>query len=769
MHLTNQLYTNDGWEIIEKEFDPDQIFNRGSIFLIGNGYYGYRGSFAEWGSDRYVACILSDTYDRADGKWSELCNVPNALYTRLFVDGEEVSVFSGSDTSCRRKLKLKDGTLSRSLEWSGNRGQKVSLRTERFASYHNLHLLPMRYSFRLNRAAEVKMLMGIDGRVWDLNGKHLQDYRLSQDGTRLVLESRTVEEGIRIVVVTDWQHNLTSVQRDTVISDDQNLQQLTFRLEAGEEVTFERMVSIFSSNDCQKPLQQALETNACALNTGYSTLKDKHQEVWEKKWEQSDIQIKGDLKAQALLRFNLYHNIIATPSHTDRLPIGARGLSCQAYQGAAFWDQELFNLPMYIYTQPEVARRILKYRYHTLDGARRKASRLGYRGAFYAWVSGKRGDELCPSYFFRDVLTGRRIHNHFNDWQIHVSPDIVYALWHYYQVTDDWQFVIDYGAEIVFEVARFLYSHAYYKPEKGRYELLRVIGPDEYHENVDNNAYTNYQAYFALQWAVDIYNRLKRENEERLQELRQDLSLDSKEVALWQRMADCLYLPLPEVESLLIEQFDGYFKLEDTTPEKLRERLLDPEEYWGWPNGVAVETQIIKQADVIQLFCEHDIFSPEIVEANFNYYYQRTEHGSSLSPSSYAIAACRAGDIERAYDLYLKSCTIDLANSNRQQSGGTFIGGIHTAACGAAWKIVVQGFAGLTVEENGLRLNPGLPAHWDSLEFNLLYRGNHLHFSYDQQQILISSSEDNKEELMFKLVDTEERVLPGQELSIPLS
>ena len=188
--------------------------------------------------------------------------------------------------------------------------------------------------------------------------------------------------------------------------------------------------------------------------------------------------------------------MIATPAHTDHLPIGARGLSCQAYQGAAFWDQEVFNLPVFLYTDPEIARKILIYRYKTLNGARKKARDLGYQGAFYAWISGDSGEEICPSYFFKDVISGRRIRNHFNDWQIHISPDIAYTIWLYVTVTNDTEYLRDYGAEIVFEIARFLVSRSHFRKDRNGYDVIRVLGPDEYHENVDNNFFTNFPGAF---------------------------------------------------------------------------------------------------------------------------------------------------------------------------------------------------------------------------------------------------------------------------------
>ena len=210
------------------------------------------------------------------------------------------------------------------------------------------------------------------------------------------------------------------------------LRELKFQLEAGDEITLQKVISITHDNEVDQPLEVALTEVKAGLEKGYQSLKTAHQEQWDRFWERSDIKIKGHTEAQVLARFNIYQAFIATPTH-DNLPIGARGLSCQVYQGAAFWDQETFNLPMFVYTHPEVAEKLVAYRHDTLSGAKRKALRLGYYGAFYAWTSGKTGDELFPDYFFTDVLTGRPIRNHFNCWQIHVSQDVVYGIWLYYE------------------------------------------------------------------------------------------------------------------------------------------------------------------------------------------------------------------------------------------------------------------------------------------------------------------------------------------------
>ncbi len=773
MDLGNNAHTDTTWEIYEDEFRSDQVVTTGSNYMIGNGYCGYRGTFADDTRAEYVACVLTDTYDNADGVWKELATVPNGLYTTLMVNGTPLR-WSGADTQqYRRTLNFRYG------EWSGEATWKkrgISVAETRFASAEDIHLLTSRTTITAHRSAEMTIVTGIDADIWSLNGNHFRALRGDiREGISEIV-GVTQEHGYEIVV---QEHaTLTGPAGEPVPHTDEHLtdhdggsqlRRLECSLDRGQSIVLTKYVALYSTNDLRrgqnphtvvhvpalpaetgtldparsaarfrkeqppvndlnKPTEAELRTAATAViheaqQRGWETVRRRHRERWDRWWEHSDIEIAGDDRAATVLRYNIYHNIIATPVHTDHLPIGARGLSCQAYQGAAFWDQEIFNLPMFIFTAPDVARNILVYRYRTLDGARRKARDLGYHGAFYPWISGDSGEEICPAYFFRDVISGRKIRNHFNDWQIHISPDISYTISRYVAITGDEEFLKWYGGEIVFEVARFLYSRSLYRPDRDRYEIIRVLGPDEYHENVDNNFFTNYQARFALAYGAEVFDWLGERDPEALKAVSGKIKLDAGEVERWRQTAEKMYVPEPSKTTGLIEQFSGYFQYEDITPRELKERLIEGGEYWGWPNGIALETQVTKQADVTQLFMLHpEAYTREIMQKNWEYYEKRTQHGSSLSPAVYAIVAAWIGRLDDAYRYFMKSCTIDLYNDNKAVSGGTFIGGIHTAACGVAWQIVVHGFAGMSVSDDGISFAPRLPAEWERVTFPLEFR-----------------------------------------------
>ena len=767
--LHNNLYTEDGWQIIETSFAPDQFVTTGSNFMIGNGYLGYRGTFAEWEADRFVACTVTDTWDVAPGsEWSELCNVPNGLFAQLTIDGEPLSVFDRTTSEYNRELNLRYGLNRRSMVWQTSHGKQIRFTEEKFASYVNLELVPMRITFESLDNAEIVLHCGVDGRIWSLNGEHFASYTPFQDGDVLGIETRTQEHDIQIDVVTGLKlHGVPPVKKEVVIEERRNLWSLTFHVQAGQHIEIEQMMVVCHSNRVDDPRTMALSDAAAALDLGFDALFEAHQIEWDRIWAVHDIQIEGNIEAQTLARFNLYQAIIATPTH-DKLPIGARGLSCQVYQGAAFWDQETFNLPMYLYTRPEIARNLLEYRHDTLPGARQKAQKLGYYGAFYAWTSGKTGEELFPDYFFTDVLTGRKVHNHFNSWQIHISPDIVYALWLYYEATGDWDFILDYGATIAFEVAQFLVARVHYKMDKQRYEIIRVLGPDEYHENVDNNAYTNYMAQFALDKAAYIFQRMATEHPQQLDTLLVRINIDRTVLATWVDIATRIYLPQPNTDTHLIEQFDGFFALEDITPGALRQRLIDPGEYWGWPNGIAVEAQVLKQADLLQLFALLDErFSTEVMRANYDYYEPRTEHGSSLSPSVHATVASWVDYEDEAYRYFLEAASIDLYNASKKvMSGGSFLGGIHTAAAGAVWQMIVKGFAGFKIVAGVLHFRPVLPKQWEKVTFKLVVHGNWLTISLAADGLTITAAPDNPNTLTVRVGANEAAVAPGETLNL---
>ncbi len=762
MKLTETLTVEpDGWVLVEGGWDAERSVASGSSFLCGNGYLGYRGTTAEQRAKDYVALVVTDTYDCADGKWRELTTAPNPLFVAASAGQVPLSVESGHEVEARFDLRagVYSGSFTQDID-----GVAVRIEATRFASYDNLHLMAQRWTLSSDGDITIDIDAGIDTDIWSLNGVHLPqvDVRAESDG-QLLASARTVESGITLAVASASRLVDGVAEQSKDFADDQvHGTRRTVKVRAGQPVTLQTVASVFSSNDTSDPAAAALALVDDTRAESYDTLAAASTARWEAIWSNMDVVVEGDLVSQAALRFSAYHNRICTPAHSDHLPVGARGLSCQAYQGSAFWDQEVYNLPAFLFTEPELARSLLVYRHGTLDGARRKAARLGYQGAYYAWISGVTGDELCPDIFFVDVLTGRPIRNHFNVWQMHVSPDVVSTIERYVQVTEDVGYLVEYGAEIAFEVARFLRSFVRYNDATQTYHCMRLLGPDEWHENVDDNAFTNYQSHAALDYALRTYALLAVEHPEALARLADKISLLPDEVDAWRRVRDGLVLPAPDPTTGVVEQFKGFSALEDVTPDQVRSRLINPDEYWGWPNGVAVSTQVSKQADVPMLmWLQRHRFPKEVQAANYDHYLSRCAHGSSLSHAAFGMLAVQIGETEEAFRHFQDTSTVDLLNTHHAVVAGTFIGGIHTAACGGTYQLAVNGFGGLDFTDNELVIAPHLPESWTSLAFPIAWRGHRARVLITHGGVTITADASNPAPLDVRFPERHLNIDPG--------
>jgi kojibiose phosphorylase/nigerose phosphorylase len=437
------------------------------------------------------------------------------------------------------------------------------------------------------------------------------------------------------------------------------------------------------------------------------------------------VEIVGDEEAETALNYSLYHLNCIAPRNGEAMSIPARGLSGQTYKGAVFWDSEMFMLDYFLYTQPETARSLVRYRIDSLDGARAKAAQYGWQGAFYAWESQEGGFDACSDYNVTDVFTGRPVRTYFRDKQVHISSAVVRAVMEYVKYTGDLELLSEGGALTVLECARFYWSLLVRYLSKDRYELHDVIGPDEYPERVNNNAYTNRMALYCFDSAIEISELLQSYSPRAYEKLEREAGLSE----LLDKLRDArakLYIPQADSAGV-IEQFDGYFSLEDASLEQVRSRLKDEREYWGGGSGVASDTQIIKQADVVTMLeMFHEEYPEEILRENWLYYDPRTEHGSSLSACMYAMLACRFGRADLAYPFFMKSATAEIRGGGKQWAGLVYIGGTHPAAAGGAWRVLAQAFAGLHIKDGEPRLSPCLPPGWKRLRLRFAHRGKQL-------------------------------------------
>lgn len=492
------------------------------------------------------------------------------------------------------------------------------------------------------------------------------------------------------------------------------------RLTPSQTLQVDKLVSYAISRD-QTDNAAEVRPRALAYLVGqdYDSLKTAHVRAWQKVWHDADVIIEGDDEAQQAIRFGLFQLIAAAPQHDDRVSIGAKTLSGFGYRGHVFWDTEIFVLPFFSYVLPKIARNLLHYRYHTLPGARRKAQANGFRGAQYAWESASTGDEVTPTWV-PDFSGKGLVRIWTGDIEIHISADIAYALCQYWRVTGDDAFMRDYGVEIILDTARFWGDRAEVEEtEQGRqYAFRDVIGPDEYHDHVDNNAYTNRMAQWHLQTALALWDWLQKEYPEHAAALGHRLQLTPELLHHWQDVIDHVILN-HDPETGLILQFDDFFQRQPVDWDAYAGRTKSMQFLLGIEEANA--SQVIKQADVIMLLCLlREQYDAQTWHKNWDTYMPLTDHsyGSSLGPSFHAWAACEMERPDEAYEHFMLAARADLSDIR-----GNADEGIHAASAGGMWQALAFGFAGLRLNADGYTVTPRLPHHWRRLAFKFYQQG----------------------------------------------
>ncbi len=645
----------------ENGFDAAKIVENGNKFLLGNGYIGYRGTLDEFGASECVGLNIAGKYDGVKGKWRETVNAFNPFYLAVYAGDTALDVRGKNVLSHEISLDISRAVFRRKTLFGVN-GTRVCLECERFVSAIKKEVLCSRLSITADGDINLNIIAGVDTGIWELNGPHFRDIKTSLSGNTVTASGTTQELGYRIKTVCNFSRNIENFSGGFGC--------IKAQIRKGELFVLDRTASVLCGNETEE-------------YESYDAELELHFKEWERLWSVCRVYINDDERAQFALDYSIYHLLILAPK--GKYSIAARGLSGQTYKGAVFWDTEIFMFPFYLNNLPECAKHLIEYRINTLPEAKKKAQGYGFGGAFYAWES-QDGFDACSDFNVTDVFTHRPVRTYFKDKQIHISADVAYAVLNYYAHTGDDGLMLAGGLETVMECAEFARTYSYYNHNKDRYELLDVIGPDEYHERVNNNAYTNYIFYEITKRGIALAEKFKGVYPEgAVQRLKE-----------W---VEKLYLPLPD-ENGVIEQFDGYFKLEDVSVGTVRSRLVHPNEYWGGSGGVATATRVIKQADVVMLFnLFTDLFSKEVQKANYEFYLPYTEHGSSLSHCAYALTACRTGKREGAYKAFLDSAEIDLRGGGKQWAGEIYIGGTHPAASGGAWMTAVYGFGYKTKEK----------------------------------------------------------------------
>lgn len=670
-------------------YNKNERVAEGNRYLIGNGHLGYRGVLLEEGKEEMKGFNIVGIYDQYEDKWRESLNLPDPLSFKTFVKEKEEDILTTSPLQHSINLHLNEEIFERLSEF-----QDYSIRSERFISFQEDNLLAAKINIKAKKENDFRFLFGLDTDIFEINGPHFKEKEIIEYPSFLLFKGKTNEgkniyEGVAYLL--DGKEYLGN-----------GYYEKKTHLKEGEEVELTILSLVFENEDDFEKKMDSI------ISSGYENLKKEHLRIFTPLYNKAKVKLLGDMEGEFEANYSIYSLLILGDKNRAR-SIPARGVSGQTYKGAIFWDSEIFLLPFFIFNEPEVAKNLIRYRINTINGAKSKAKEFGYEGAFYAWESQEDGLERCSKYNVTDYKTGKPIRTYFNEKQIHISADIVYAFENYIKVTGDTSLLAEGGIELLVQCSLFFASYA--TKRNGKYHLDDVIGPDEYHERVNDNAFTNYMAHHAARFTIKTLE----ENGEYLEKY-------CKEYEEILDFYDNIYLPKPN-DNGVIPQFEGYLEKEDCSVDEVRSRLKDPKQYWGGEDGPASGTQVIKQADVVALLVLlSDEFDLSIKKANYNYYFPRTEHGSSLSSSMYSLLATEIGEKEYAYEMFRKSASIDLYGPQKMFAGGIYIGGTHPASAGGAYMSLLYGFSGLKIKDEKLEVKNHLPKEIKELTYSIYFR-----------------------------------------------
>src|SRR5262250_1809069 len=707
-----------GWVLTHEGYDVLTENAVESRFALGNGFLGMRASrpvsrgptwvswlgYIRWAS--WPRCYVAGLFDRPNTVPPVPALVPVADWSRvrLVLDDNPQLLLDGEFVSSVRQLDMRRGVLLADLSYKAHAGITVNGGELRLVSLADREVALQLLRFSLDRDGIDVMLEA----NFAMAGMGMEPLQLDRD----VCAWRT--EGSGKAVAMAGSATLRADGRPLVAERSFSLRWIwRWRSVAGQVLELDRLVTVARSDSlADDPAPVAADALARSRALGWRGVLAAHETAWQQHWDATDIVIEGDDEVQEAVRFAVYHLTSATNPEDECVSVGARGLTGDAYFGHVFWDTEIYLLPFYIAVWPEAARALLMYRYHTLPGARAKADAMGYKGALYAWQSADNGAEPTPEQVVGpagetiDILTGKM--------EQHISADIAYAVWQYWRATGDDAFFIDAGAEILLETARFWASRAVPEAD-GKRHIRHVIGPDEYHEDVDDNAFTSVMARWNIARGIEAIEVLRARWPDHAAALRQKPALADDELADWRDAIARIVIGLDPATGIY-EQFAGFHALEPLDLAAYADRTVPIDVVIGRER--TQRSEVVKQADVVALMALlPEEFPGAMGEANFRHYEPRCAHGSSLSAGMHALVAARLGEAEMALRYLHETAALDLDLDPNSA------GGVRIAGLGALWQAVMLGFAGLDLKGDTLAIDPKLPSQWRGLSFRVCWRG----------------------------------------------
>jgi len=742
--------TENAWKVYETAFVKDFQGKCEAVFSLGNGYMGIRSALEENYTGQVRNMFVAGTFNRFDeNEVTELPNAADMTAIEIRINGEEFSLETGETRNYQRSIDFKNALLKREVKWKSPKGITASMDFERFVSLANLHTIGQKVTVTPDEDTDILIKTGIDGSVTNTGTQHFSEgEKRFYEKKYIQYVQTTTQSKIDFVLTTGVNIKIngqpSSAEPFIVMERRKLFSVYNIKIKKGETLELTKISYVatsFDINHSNKTLKQMQETCLQELKEqyekGYDVLLTESIKKWEEEvWNSIPVTVESeDSFDQLALRFAQYHLQIMVPKHDSRMSIAAKGLSGEGYKGHTFWDNEIFTLPYFTFSQPEVARKLCEYRYLSLGGAHNKAKANGYLGAMYPWESaGLEDGEVTPVWGAADIVTGERIKIWSGFIQLHISADVAFGIWEYYMCTGDEDFMEKYGYEIIFDTAIFWASRLEFDENDGLYHINGVMGPDEYKEHIDDNAFTNYMSHWNIKKAIEYYDALKKRNPSLFNSLSEKLKLD-EQYEKWESVLDKIYLPQPREEDLVLPQNKTYLSLEDIDLTKYKNQTHVGELFRDF-NLVQVNgIQVSKQADVLILFLlMENLFSQEVKTANWNYYEPRTLHDSSLSLSTHAVLAADMKNKELAEELFRRFLQIDLGENMKTSDAG-----IHTASIGGIWQSAVYGFGGVRMIDGKLQISPILPESWNRLHFYIFWKGQKLSVDVTKDKLHISN------------------------------
>ncbi len=747
--IADIYYKTEPFAVSEEGFDKAYSKVSESIFSLGNEYIGVRGYFEEgYSGDSLRGAYFNGLYERrflqkggykGTLEFTEfMVNSVDWLYTRIYVNGKQLDLADAVITDFTRRLDLQTGLLRRSFLWEVERTTKVCISFERFVSMSNEKFAGQKITIEvIEGTANVEVIGGLDfGCIHESVGKCMfQVQERHTWPTECAILAKTLNTNMSV-----YAHARFEGSAGEGISGEESISanRFTKTIQKGGSMTLKRTVFLAAARneEEEKGFEQEKRSGISALRaTSYESLFEDSKNWWKETWKTSDIQIDGDDLNQQGIRFCIFelHQTLHTAKYGA--VFGAKGLTGEAYNGNTFWDSEVYCLPFYLFTNPDAAKSILKFRYDTLPEAKERAKALDVKGAFYpiATISGR---ECCDLWQHANL-------------QLQASTGVFYGIWNYVHTTNDYEFLFRYGVEMLVEISRMLASRGDYNASGKHYGYYGVMGPDEFQMMVHNNAYTNFMAKKTLEYTVYALELMHKEAAAEYDRLAEKINLEQKEIEDFAKKAEDMLI-LQDEDTGIFEQHEGFFKLPHVEVSKIP--IEDFPLYSHWAYDRIYRNDMLKQPDVLMFMMLYaSEFSDEEMKSNFEYYEPRCIHESSLSPSIHSILANRLGKEELAEHYFGFATRMDLDNYNRNTAEG-----LHTTSIAGAWMNIVYGFAGFVSDGDMLMLSPTLPKSWNGYSFTLKIAGKSLKVQVKKQAVVLSY--DSEEPLKLRLYKKDIRV-----------